>query len=244
MKVHKSPLKTRPIVSCFGSLLYGIGVWVDDKLQNIACRQKTYFKSSYDLKKELINMHLPSSAHLFTSDAFSMYTDINTDPVLQEIVHYLCTDIPVPALLAALTLVMKNNVIQFGDTHWIQLQGAVMGSPPALPFATLFYTIFEETLLAEFSSNILLLHRFIDDIFGIWVPTEPACDDLNNWNTFKARLSDFLHGLQLEFSERTTSVVLPILCATTVLPPTWNISNSRMAILVLVCGHSSHDSIL
>ena len=30
MKVHKTPLKTRPIVSCTGSLFYGLGVWVDE----------------------------------------------------------------------------------------------------------------------------------------------------------------------------------------------------------------------
>jgi hypothetical protein len=212
MKVHKTPLKTRPIVSCTGSLLYGLGVWVDDKLQKIARLQKTYFKSSYDLKKELVDLPLPSTARLFTSDAISMYTNINTDAALREIARYLrrnpalCSDIPIEALLAALTLVMKNNVIQFGDTHWLQLQGAAMGTPPAPPYATLFYAIFEETLIREFASSIHLLRRYIDDIFGIWIPAANARDDLNDWNRFKARLSEF-HGLEWETSERTTSVV-------------------------------------
>jgi hypothetical protein len=212
MKVHKTPVKTRPIVSCTGSLYYGLGVWIDDKLQKVARAQKTYFKSSFDLKKELVGLTLPPSARLFTSDAISMYTNINTDSALREIRLYLrrnpllCSDIPVDALMSALTLVMKNNVIQFGDTHWQQLQGAAMGTPPAPPYATLFYAIFEDVLLVEFADQIHLLRRYIDDIFGIWIPAENLHDDLNNWNRFKARLSDF-HGLTWETTERTSSVV-------------------------------------
>jgi hypothetical protein len=42
MKVHKTPLKTRPIVSCSGSILEGIGIWVDSKLKIAARRQRSY----------------------------------------------------------------------------------------------------------------------------------------------------------------------------------------------------------
>ena len=36
MKVHKTPLKTRPIVSFSGSLFHSLGVWVDTYLQKVA----------------------------------------------------------------------------------------------------------------------------------------------------------------------------------------------------------------
>ena len=82
MKVHKQPLKTRPIVSCSGSLLAALGVWVDDKLQKAARTQRSYFTSSFDLKKELSVLNLPPGYFLFTADAESMYTNIPTDRAL------------------------------------------------------------------------------------------------------------------------------------------------------------------
>jgi hypothetical protein len=82
MKVHKTPLKTQPIVSCLGSHLYALGIWIDDKLQPVACQQKSYFKSSYVLKQELLALNLPPNARLFTSDAVSMYTSIPTSQAL------------------------------------------------------------------------------------------------------------------------------------------------------------------
>ena len=57
LKAHKltpgetvDHLKSRPIVSCPGSLLHGLGVWVDHKLQEVAKNTISYFKNSLELK--------------------------------------------------------------------------------------------------------------------------------------------------------------------------------------------------
>ena len=89
MKVHKQPLKTRPIVSCSGSLLKALGIWVDDKLQKAARAQQSYFKSTFDLKDELSKLTLSPDCLLFTADAESMYTSIPTDSALLFIGRYL-----------------------------------------------------------------------------------------------------------------------------------------------------------
>ena len=66
-----------------------------------------------------------------------MYTNIPTGPALQMISQYLARNefdgVPVKALVAALSLVMKNNVFTFGDTTWKQRSGTAMGTPPAPP---------------------------------------------------------------------------------------------------------------
>ena len=53
MKVHKSPLKTRPVVSCSGSLLHALGIWLDTALQPISTSLPSFIASSYDLKEAL-----------------------------------------------------------------------------------------------------------------------------------------------------------------------------------------------
>ena len=193
MKVHKHPLKTHPIVSCSGSLLAAIGVWVDDKLQKAARAQQSYFKSSFDLKKELSALTLPSGCLLFTADAESMYTNIPTHRTLLFIGQYLqheqFPDIPVEALMEALHLVMTNNIFTFSDTTWKQMTGTAMGTPPAPPWATLYYALLENDFLPRFEGNLLLYRRFIDDVFGIWQITDHTTNAAR-WDSFKLAMND------------------------------------------------------
>jgi hypothetical protein len=138
MKIHKSPMKRRPILSLKGSLLHGLGLWANDKLQQYATRQKTYFKSSFDLKTELVTMDVPPGAQLFIAYAVSMYTNINTDRALQFVSQHTrehvsqFSNVPAEALIEALEIIMTLNVFMFGDTTWIQDRGKAMPPPPPL----------------------------------------------------------------------------------------------------------------
>jgi hypothetical protein len=125
MKIHKSPMKTHPILSLKGSLLHGLGLWANDKLQKYATRQKSYFKSSFDLKTELVTMDIPPGARLFIADAVSMYTNINTDRALQFVSQHIrehvsdFANVPADTLIEALEIIMTLNVFTLGDTTWI-----------------------------------------------------------------------------------------------------------------------------
>jgi hypothetical protein len=211
MKVHKKPLKSRPIVSCSGSLLEGLGIWVDSQLQIVAKLQRSYFKSSFDLVPELRALTLPPSARLFTADAVSMYTNIPTSRALNYIGKYL-TDhchrfpqVPIRALMEGLSLVMKNNIFSFGDTRWKQTSGTAMGTPPAPPFATLYYAILEDSIIDDYSSNLLFYRRFIDDVIGIW-DTHDQDTHPDTWPRFIASMNDDAYSLEWEVSELTTKV--------------------------------------
>jgi hypothetical protein len=193
-KIHKSPWSTRPICSVSGSLLHGLGKWVDVQLQPICARLPTFLSSSFNLKDQLDELdELPLNAKLFTADAVSMYTNINTRHALEVIsnfvrTHPLCRDIDPDPLLQALNIVMTHNLVQFGDTYWVQLTGTAMGTPPAPMYATLYFAIKEFDLLSDFADSIFFYKRYIDDVFGIWVPsTDPTAltfDQLESAMTF------------------------------------------------------------
>ena len=96
LKAHKlkpgqmvDHLKSHPIVSCPISLLHGHGVWVDRKLQEVAQKTVSYFKNILELKKQLLELHLPPNACLFTTNTMSMYTNIPTHTALNLISKYL-----------------------------------------------------------------------------------------------------------------------------------------------------------
>jgi hypothetical protein len=101
--------------------------------------KKAYFKSSFDLKTELVTMDIPPGARLFIADAVSMYTNINTDRALQFVSQHIrehvseFSNVPAEALIEALEIIMTLNVFTFGDTTWIQDRGTAMGSPHPPP---------------------------------------------------------------------------------------------------------------
>ena len=219
LKAHKlkpgqtvDDLKSRPIVSCPGSLLHGLGVWVDRKLQEVAQRIVSYFKNTLELKKELLNLNLPRNARLFTADAVSMYTNIPTHTALNLIGKYLDqyqrkynNDYPKDTVRAGLRLVMTMNIFTFGDLTLKQLNGTAMGTPPAPPYATIYYGIHEEKFLPHHAQRVVFYRRFIDDVIGIWCPHHNHEQDTLEWDHFKNKMNAF-PGLTWEFSERAKTI--------------------------------------
>ena len=132
-------LKSRPIITCPGSLLHQLGIWTDHKLQPLAKQQVSYFRNSYDLRQDLCSTQYPTTAQLFTADAVSMYTNIPTNTAIMLIAKHIHKSVPEEhpkqneALIAALKLVMLNNIFSFGDMTFKQLNGTAMGTPPAPP---------------------------------------------------------------------------------------------------------------
>ena len=82
--------------------------------------------------------------------------------------------------------IMKDNIIQFGDTYWRQLCGSAMGTSVAVNYVNGYVGIHEkDAILQKYIEFILYYGRFIDDTFGVWQddPNQP-----NAWNNF---LQDF-----------------------------------------------------
>ena len=193
MKVHKTPLSTRPVVSYSGSLLHGLGVWVDDKLQIAARSVNTYFKSSNVLKRHLEMMTFDDNTKLFTADAVAMYPSIPIEKGLEVVESYLTKyhkdDVPVEAVMDALKLLMRNNIFKFGDAHFIQRIGTAIGAPPAPPWATIYCAENENKLIEKYSNNLVFFKRFIDDVIAAWRSTGSDADR-TAWNNFVADLND------------------------------------------------------
>jgi hypothetical protein len=119
MKINMTPMATQPIVAIRGSITPGLGTWLDQQLQPICKKLPTYLKSSFVLTGLLKDLpDLPDGARLFTADAVSMYTNIDTGHALSVIRRYLPLTPNNKAIMTALDIIMKHNFFQFGDTSF------------------------------------------------------------------------------------------------------------------------------
>jgi len=123
-KVHKTPLATRPIISVSGTILYGLGRWLDYKLQclikDYPDRFPFYIKSSRHMVDKLREMQVDDTCQFFSCDAVSMYTNIDTTHALHVLKEFFLTfpDNAIhPGLLSAIQLVMTHSIFQFGTTY-------------------------------------------------------------------------------------------------------------------------------
>jgi hypothetical protein len=79
-KLHKDPLKWRPIVSCVNGVTEAASKWLDHHMRRLLPYITSYLRDSQhviDLVTDLGT--LPSHARLFTADATAMYTNIEPD---------------------------------------------------------------------------------------------------------------------------------------------------------------------
>lgn len=253
-KIHKGMKNgrwpTRPVCSDVSSLPHGLGKWVDQMLQPIAASQTSYFKDSFEFKKLITSLTLPPGARIFTSDAKSMYTNIPTEPAIDCISAYLHSIYDKPfthyhpqTLIDAIKIVFRNNVIQFGDTYWRQISGTGMGISPAPPWATIFYAIHENTFLPLWSQHVTFYKRFIDDVFGIWIPHPSQEQNTIIWHSFQQTMQQW-HGLQWEFTPLSTTCNFMDLTVT--ITPSGHLSTTLYEkpqnLYLYIPPHSAHPS--
>jgi len=179
---------------------------------------QSYTKNSFEVIKDLKNLTIPENALLFSADAKSMYTNIDTATGLLTFKQFfeansssISPNFPVSLFLQILEIVMRNNIFSFSNTYWIQLSGTAMGTPAACSYATITYGHFENTeILTEFRPQILLYKRYIDDVFGLWIP--PPTQQASTWAKFKERLNSWgsLKWLIEEPSNKTVFLDLQI----------------------------------
>ena len=194
-----------------GSLLHLLGIWTDPKLQTLAKQQVLYFRNSFDLHQELCSTHYHPTAQLFTADTASTYTNIPTNTAIMLIGKHNHTSVPEErpkqneALISALKLVILNNIFSFRDMTFKQMNSTAMGTPPAPPYATIYYGLHESKFLLQHQNHVIFYKRFIDDLLGIWMPYPNPKINAQLWEEFTKSMNNY-PGLTWEFNAPTDMV--------------------------------------
>jgi hypothetical protein len=162
IKIHKTPVSTRPVCSDCASLVHPLGKWLDYALQPVVADQPFYFKDSFSLKQELDKIVLPPNASIITFDAVSMYTNIDIDDSIERISTFLANTWnkhKCKAVKSAMEIVMKNNRMRFGDLIYHQIRGVAMGMSPAPTIANLYVAIYELEFIIPLLEKYLMFYK-------------------------------------------------------------------------------------
>jgi hypothetical protein len=183
---------------------------MNEELTPVAKTQPSYFQDSFAHKELLDGIEVPPGAVLFTADATAMYTNIKTEPALEEMAAYLCASkkefsYPYEALIEALQIVFRNNYFKFGDTYHQQISGTAMGTPPAPPWATCTFGNYERMLIPKWELIIPFYCRFIDDMIGLWICNQNPIRNTEHFEQYKQDLNGW-NGLNWQCSTLSTSV--------------------------------------
>ena len=205
MKVHKSPWKTRPIVCCVGTWMNNWSKWLDYYLRKLTPFIPTYTRDTGTVIDFIRTIKdLPPNAKLFTADADSMYTNIDTTHAIQVIGDWLESikddpafpkKWPFEAIKEAMGIIMRFNIFEFGNLKIHQLRGTAMGTSSACIWATIYFAVHENNcLLPKYGKHLYgrKLLRFIDDIWAIWIFEQGESQATSQpWHDFKRDLQTF-----------------------------------------------------
>lgn len=119
-------------VSCRGSVLSNVSIFLDQVLRPSVLEMKSYIRDTGDFLSKITNLNPPPGSLLVTLDVVSLYTSIQHHKGINAIRRVLNTTIYSTAckefIISLLDLVLTKNYFLFGDHYYLQLQGTAMGS--------------------------------------------------------------------------------------------------------------------
>jgi hypothetical protein len=198
-KIHKVPLKIRPIVPNHSWITSKVSKWLDKKLQPLVHKYNWVVKGTKDVIERLENVYLDSSnIQLVAADVESLYTNIDLSEGLRKVKTLLLqNNITCPNLIIELLeWVLYNNYFQYRGIGYKQIKGTAMGSNVAPCFANLFLIFHELQWKNKLKDKWPKVYfRFLDDIFFIWEHNEADLQD------FKRVLNNTTPSLKFTFEQ-------------------------------------------
>ena len=180
-KIHKNPIKGRPIVPSMTWITHHLSQWIANQLNPLIPNLQWVLKDSNELLRTFhtinSNKNLKKSSilsYILSADVEALYPNMNIETGLILTKNLLTelqweTQDKINFLVDAMSFVLTQGYMTFEDRIFQQRDGAAMGSPMIPPYANIYmYMLERNTVYKYYQSGILKLYRrFIDDIFII-----------------------------------------------------------------------------
>jgi hypothetical protein len=183
-KIHKTPLKGRPIAGAVNWLTTGASQLLAYALKPVVNNMPFILRDSKALIVPLENLNVPQDAFLFTMDITALYPNMKQYLTINAVRNLQHVD---KILLTNLTnYVLRNSYVEFGEAIFKQKEGMAMGTNAAVQLANLYVDALIESqpwFKQELTRHLVFYRRYIDDVFGIWTGS------LGELDTFVARMN-------------------------------------------------------
>jgi hypothetical protein len=175
-KIHKTPLKGRPIVPSHKWLTAGLSSVIDRLLRPLLAKCHTVLRDSKELVRELENSTMDFNVTLATADVISLYPNIDINDCVLRVVRMYIKMFGIDTKMIKLlkvsleTILNENFFVIPNGTIYHQIKGIAMGTPIAPLLANIYMYSLESDLLEQDLSPIFY-KRYIDDLFMIFENT-------------------------------------------------------------------------
>ena len=201
-KIHKNPIKGRPIIPSHKWITSGASIWLDHHLDSILAFCPNVIKDSRTLIHILETNSFHKECILITADVNSLYTNIDIDKGIRKVTTFIKKHINNTNLqycmIECLNLVLRNNYFLFNFEWYHQRKGTAMGTQMAPKYANIYMQFLENILFNKrinTGKNLPALYkRYLDDILIIWKGDE------TNLQEFLNELNDMDADIKLTWS--------------------------------------------
>lgn len=184
-KLHKSPIKGRPIVGNVNWVSTNTSIYLsrlmDQSIQRLC--PHTIQSSIQVIDSIQVIPFNPLTDYLVTLDVSSLYTNIEVD----RLVNILQSIDPLWATLGK--LIFKSNYFTYLDKTYWQCQGIAMGTNSAVHLANLYLARLVDPIVVSFP-NVIYYKRYIDDLLLIFRGTQ------HELLSFEKRLHEINHMIK------------------------------------------------
>lgn len=167
-KIHKNPVKIRPIVPSFAWITTEVSKYLHAKFLPYVKSIKWIANNSIDVINILDDFKIYTKPVLCGIDVEAMYTNIDIEEGVKCVKNILvrlgCPPNHTKYYCELLTWVLKNSFFKYQNTWYHQIRGTAMGTNLAPMYANLFLANYEYGFVEKLQGQYI---RYLDDILFI-----------------------------------------------------------------------------
>jgi hypothetical protein len=173
-KIHKQPVKFRPIIPCHSAMQNPAAKYVSKMLKPLLAERPYLLRSSKDFAQKLSTLRIPrhQKIWLVTGDIVAYYPTIPKDKCINIVRKWWLDSVKDTTsfrerelFTLCLNLGMGDLITDFQSKTYLQTRGLAMGVAASPDLANLYGCYFEEKILPD--KDFVFFGRFIDDVFAI-----------------------------------------------------------------------------